>query len=252
MLDVTTTSSATTITSKVPVGRQFGAVGLCAVLVAVAFMQPVEQRFVCRDDDRCELTTRRLVGREVIHIGSASRVSSVKVPRKTRTTSRSRRHRTLLELTAPAESIAVERRIGTEIRTWLTQGTVVDGVRLPPRATPFHAEDSTSGVIFVVLFVCAAGALAFGARQFVQVELEKRGMQVRVRTRRLWRTKESVFSLASARITARAWDLEQLPAGLWGVWAETRPGAGLWVAVAISEGEAEHVVELLQESARRG
>ncbi len=177
MLDVTTTSSETTITSKVQVGRQLGAVGLCAVLVAVAFMQPVEQRFVCRDDDRCELTTRRLVGREVIHIGSASRVSSVEVPRKTRTTSRSRRHRTLLELTAPAESIAVERRIGTEIRTWLTQGTVVDGVRLPPRATPFHAEDSTSGVIFVVLFVCAAGALAFGARQFVQVELEKRGMQ---------------------------------------------------------------------------
>lgn len=236
---------------------QLGALIAVVAMSALAVLVPTGERLVCDADGDCRLRQETLLRSRSLHVGSADRI--VAVDHHTRTTrsyehGKRRRHTNwTLVLREPDERIAVERATAVSVDAWLGNRAVSDGGPPSSKPLPFVTSWHVPGITLgLIVLACVGFALAV-LRSVVRYEIALRGTELTRRVTRLfvW-TKESVisapFSLSVRRfelLTSRRWRDHWRP---WGVWCETTPGAGYWIAAGLTELEAHTVVETLSST----
>ncbi len=245
------------VTSSPSFRVQLGAIVAVVAMILLGLFVPTGERLVCDERGDCRLRQETLFRSHTRHLGSADRI--VGVDHHTYTTRRyehgqRRRHTNwTLILREPEETISVERATAVSVDDWLGNRATHEGGPPSPKALPFVTSWHVAGVtIGLIVLVCVAFAVVM-LRSLVRYEIALRGTEMTRRVTRVfvW-TKESVisapFSLSVRHfelLPSRRWRHNQR---VWGVWCETTPGAGYWIAAGLTELEAATVVETLSSS----
>lgn len=244
------------VTSSPSFRVQLGAIVAVVAMILLGLFLPTGERLVCDERGDCRLRQETLFRSHTRHLGSADRIVGVDHHTTTRWNTRhgQRRHTNwTLVLREPEETISVERATAVSVDAWLGGRITNDGGPPPAKTLPFRASWHVGGItIGLIVLVCVAFALVM-LRSLVRYEIALRGTEMTRRVTRLfvW-TKESVisapFSLSVRHfelLPSRRWRHNQR---VWGVWCETTPGAGYWIAAGLTELEAQTVVETLSSS----
>jgi hypothetical protein len=239
------------VTSSPSFRAQAGAIFTVAVIVVFALFLPTSERLVCDDTGACSLHTRRLFGSKTTQLGSADRIVAVE-QHTHRNRSSGRRHTSpQLVLTAPDERISVDGDIASSVDAWLEGRIYQEGRPQPAKTLPFRASWHAGGVMIGACLLLAIFAAVVALRSVVRYELALRGTTLSRRVTRVfvW-TRETVIPLPFALHARHRFEIMSFlrprrseSTRSWGVWCETTPGAGHWVAAGLTEVEAETIVD---------
>jgi hypothetical protein len=248
-MELISTPGSVTVTSAPSWRVQASAVAAVVGMVVLGCIAQTGERLVCDERGECTLREERLVGSKTKHLGSAERIVSVEGHRRSveghRRSGRRNRHPTWsLVLSAPEERVVVDKAIATMVDGWLDGRLYQEGQKKPAKALPFRASWRAGGLTIGLCLLLGVIVAIFLLRSVVRYELSVRGGQVKRRVTRLfvW-TRDTALAQP---LQFRPRHFEILPwrrKRSWGVWCETTPGAGHWVAVGLTEGEAEAVVD---------
>ena len=246
-MELISVSGNASVTSSPSWRAQFKAIAIVAVMVVLGLKIPTGERLVCDENGACSRREERLFGSTTTHLGSADRiVAAERHSNRSRSSGRSNTSWRLV-LTAPDDTIPIHDVIASSVDAWLGGRIYQDGRPQPAKTLPFRASWRAGGVMIGLCLLLAVFVAVVSLRSVVRYELALRGGRLSRRVTRLfvW-TRETVipqpFALHARRpfelFTPRRWRSTRR----WGVWCETTPGAGYWVAAGLTEVEAETIV----------
>lgn len=255
------------VDSAPPLIRQILAIGIVCGLWGLAGLSDIGESFSCDEAGRCALRRSSIVGSSVIKIGDSDRIVDVEsTVHRRRSSSSSRRRHSHWEIVLqdPAQRLSIDKRLGHQVDGWLKGTIMFAGQKIPPRALPAHYawRTSTATILafgFILVFISVV-LLRFIVRYELTATFQ--GVPtLQLTVRRFWFWKTSRTMTGQLGVRARLWYFNPVnfffwrpgrsrrDAPLWGVWCETVPGSGHWLAAGLTEIEAETVADAL--SARR-
>jgi hypothetical protein len=156
--------------------------------------------------------------------------------------------------------MTIDERLGPQVEAWLDGSITVAGVHQAPRVLPadygWHTSKRTMFFIGLALIFISAVLLRFIVR-FELTATFTATPTLKLTVRRLWFWTSTHTITGHLGVHARMWYTTPLGflywrsgwsrrhGPLWGVWCETAPGAGRWLAGGLTELEAETVVEAI-------
>jgi hypothetical protein len=237
------------VTSSPSWRTQFGAIATVAVVVVLGLLHPTGERLVCDENGACSLQEKRLFGSTTTQLGSADRIVGVERHSHRHRSSGRRTTNSRLVLTAPDATIPIDKVIASSVDGWLDGRIYQGGSRQPAKTLPFRASWHAGGVMIGLCLLLAVFVSVFSLSAVVRYELALSGGRLSRRVTRLfvW-TRETVIPRPFALHARCRFELFTLrrrwSTRWWGVWCETAPGAGYWVAAGLTEVEAETVVDM--------
>lgn len=252
-MEIISVSGNVHVTSSTSWRAQFGAIAVVAVMIVLGLRHPTGESLICDENGACSLREKHLFGSTTTQLGSADRIVGVE-RHSNRSASSGRRHTSWrLVLTAPDATIRIDKVIASSVDGWLDGRIYQAGSRQPAKTLPFRASWHAGGVMIGLYLLLAVFVAVVSLSLVVRYELALRGGKLSRRVTRLfvW-TRETViprpFALhARCRFEfftlRRRWSTRW-----WGVWCETTPGAGYWVAAGLTEVEAETIVDMIMST----
>ena len=252
-MEIISVSGNVHVTSSTSWRAQFGAIAVVAVMIVLGLRHPTGESLICDENGACSLREKHLFGSTTTQLGSADRIVGVE-RHSNRYRSSGRRHTSWrLVLTAPDATIRIDKVIASSVDGWLDGRIYQAGSRQPAKTLPFRASWHAGGVMIGLYLLLAVFVAVVSLSLVVRYELALRGGKLSRRVTRLfvWTTETVIprpfalharcrFELLTLR---RRWMTRW-----WGVWCETTPGAGYWVAAGLTEVEAETIVDMFMSS----